>query len=110
MNRLHEIVLRAKLLWVWRDVEAKMSWFKNLFGGGAGQPAATKTLEYKGFTITAEPYKDGGQFQLAGVISKDGKSHRFVRADKFTNAGEAAEFALAKGQLIVDEQGMRMFK
>ena len=86
-----------------------MSWLKNLFGGGAVQHAATKTLDYKGFLISAEPYKDGGQYQLAGVISKDGKSHRFVRADKFTDADEAAEFALAKGQLIVDQQGERMF-
>ena len=86
-----------------------MGWLKNLFGGVAVQPTATKTLDYKGFLISAEPYKDGGQYQLAGVISKDGKLHRFVRADKFTDAGEAAEFALAKGQLIVDQQGERMF-
>ncbi len=86
-----------------------MSWLKKLFGGGVGQPAASKTLEYKGFLITAEPYKDTGQYQLAGVISKDGKSHRFVRADKFTDAGEAADFALAKGQLIIDQQGEKVF-
>jgi hypothetical protein len=86
-----------------------MGWFSNLFGGGAAAPVATKTLEYKGFLISAEPYKDGGQYQLAGTISKDGKSHRFVRADKFTDASEAADFALAKGQLIVDQQGTRMF-
>lgn len=87
-----------------------MQWLKNLFGGGAGQSATTKTLEYKGFLISAEPYREGGQYQLAGVISKDGKSHRFVRADKFTDAGEAADFALAKGQLIIDQQGERIFK
>lgn len=87
-----------------------MQWLKNLFGGGAGQPATTKTLEYKGFLISAEPYREGGQYQLAGVISKDGKSHRFVRADKFSDAGEAADFALAKGQLIIDQQGERIFK
>ena len=86
-----------------------MQWLKNLFGGGVGQPAVTKTLEYKGFLISAEPYKDGGQYQLAGVISKDGKSHRFVRADKFTDAGEAADFALSKGQLIIDQQGDKVF-
>jgi hypothetical protein len=86
-----------------------MQWLKNLFGGGVGQAAATKTLEYKGFLISAEPYKDRGQYQLAGVISKDGKSHRFVRADKFTDAGEAADFALSKGQLIIDQQGERIF-
>jgi hypothetical protein len=90
-------------------LEGAMSWFKNLFGGGAGKPAATKTLEYKGFTITAEPYKEGGQYQLAGVITKDGKSYRFVRADRFSDASEAADIALAKGQLIIDEQGVRMF-
>jgi hypothetical protein len=86
-----------------------MSWLSKLFGGGIGQPAATKTLEYKGFLITAEPYKDGGQYQLAGVITKDGKTHRFIRADKFTDANEAADIALSKGQLIVDQQGERMF-
>ncbi len=87
-----------------------MGWLKNLFGGGAGQPATVKTLEYKGFLISAEPYKDGGQYQLAGVISKDGKQHRFVRADKFTDAEEAADFALSKGQLIIDQQGDGLFK
>jgi hypothetical protein len=86
-----------------------MSWLKKIFGGGGAQPVVVKTLEYKGFLISAEPYKDGGQYQLAGVISKDGKSYRFVRADKFTDAGEAAEFALAKGQLIIDQQGERIF-
>jgi hypothetical protein len=86
-----------------------MGWFSKLFGGGVGQPAASKILEYKCFVIKAEPYKDGGQYQLAGVITKDGKTHRFVRADKFTDAGEAADIALAKGQLIVDQQGESMF-
>ena len=86
-----------------------MGWLKNLFGGGVGQAAATKTLEHKGFLITAEPYKEGGQYQLAGTISKDGKSFRFVRADRFTDVGEAADIALSKGKLIVDEQGERMF-
>jgi hypothetical protein len=86
-----------------------MGWFAKLFGGSVGQAAASKILEYKGFVITAEPYKDGGQYQLAGVISRDGKTHRFVRADKFTDAAEAAEIALAKGQLIVDQQGDSLF-
>lgn len=87
-----------------------MGWLKKLFGGGgASAPAVTKSVEYKGFIITAEPYKDGGQFQLAGTITKDGKTHRFVRADKFTDADEAAEFAIVKGQLIIDQQGKQVF-
>ncbi|MEZ5924363.1 MAG: HlyU family transcriptional regulator [Hyphomicrobiaceae bacterium] len=92
-----------------------MSFLKRLFGAGseAGPAAAAKTTEYKGFTIEARPYKEGGQFQLAGVISKeiDGvrKEHTFVRADRFSGQDEAAEFALAKGRQIIDERGDKVF-
>ena len=91
-----------------------MSFFKKLFGGGgaAAEDKPVKSAEHKGFTIEARPYKEGGQFQLAGVISKeiDGvrKEHRFVRADRFTSIDEAAEIALVKGRQIIDEQGERL--
>ncbi len=71
--------------------------------------AAAQTVEYKGYVIEARPYKDGGQWQLAGRISKDGKEHNFVRADKFSDKTEAASIAISKGQLIVDQSGDRMF-
>lgn len=94
-----------------------MSFFKKLFGGGGGAPAAprsVKSAEHKGFTIEARPYKEGGQFQLAGVISKeiDGvrKEHSFVRADRFTSLDEAADIALVKGRQIIDEQGEKVFR
>ena len=93
-----------------------MSWLKNLFGGEASSaaPKSLKSAEHKGFTIEAQPYKEGGQFQLAGVISKevDGarKEHRFVRADRFTSIDEAADFAISKGRQIIDEQGEMMFR
>ena len=94
-----------------------MSFFKKLFGGGGGAPAAPKAVksaEHKGFTIEARPYKEGGQFQLAGVISKeiDGvrKEHSYVRADRFTSIDEAADIALVKGRQIIDEQGEKMFR
>lgn len=92
-----------------------MSFLKKLFGGGAAEkPAApAKKLEHKGFTITATPYKDGGQFQTCGVISKTAggvnKEHKFIRADRFQSLEEAADFALQKGRQIVDEQGERLF-
>ena len=92
-----------------------MSWLKNLFGGGASSavPKSLKSAEHKGFTIEAQPYKEGGQFQLAGLISKevDGarKEHRFVRADRFTSIDEAADFTISKGRQIIDEQGERLF-
>lgn len=91
-----------------------MSFLKSLFGGGkAGGAAASKRDEYKGFVIEAAPYLEGGQYQLAGVISKEiggvKKDHRFVRADRFASANEAADRALDKGRQLVDEQGDKLF-
>jgi hypothetical protein len=93
-----------------------MAFWKKLFGSGGdggSESASVKSAEHKGFTIKAQPYKEGGQWQLAGTISKDVggvmKEHRFVRADRFSDAGEAAEIALSKGRQIIDEQGERIF-
>jgi hypothetical protein len=93
-----------------------MSFWKKLFGGGdrtgeADTPA--QTAEHKGFTIEARPYRESGQFQVAGVIAKgEGearKEHKFIRADRFPTIEEAADFALMKGRQIVDQQGDRIF-
>lgn len=97
-----------------------MSFLKKLFGLGGtaaadgGTPAAAaKAIEHKGFTIRATPYKESGQFQTCGVVSKDiggaVKEHRFVRADRFAGLDEAVEVSLAKGRQIIDEQGERLF-
>ena len=84
-------------------------WFSSAPAGAVGDGKSAKSLEYKGYYIEASPYKDGGQWQLAGRISKDGKEHKFVRADKFSDKDEAADIAISKGQLIVDQSGDRMF-
>lgn len=96
-----------------------MSFLKKLFGGGGGGAAPeasgkpAKTVEHKGFTIAATPFKEGGQFQTCGVISKSvagaAKEHKFIRADRFQSLEEAADFSLQKGRQIVDEQGDRLF-
>ncbi len=96
-----------------------MSFLKSLFGfggGGTGEKGAAsiaKETEHAGFHIAAMPYREQGQFQVAGVISKvvDGekKEHRFVRADRFASLEEAADFALLKGRQIIDQQGARIF-
>ncbi len=87
-----------------------MAFWNKWFGSSeAGEAKALRSEEYKGYLIEARPYKDGGQFQLAGTISKDGKVHRFVRADKFQDADECAGIAISKGQLIVDQSGARLF-
>ncbi len=97
-----------------------MSFLKKLFGrgdkaaeAGAAPAAAKKQLEYNGFLIKATPYKEGGQWQTCGTVSKTiegaAKEHRFVRADRFADEGSAADHAILKGQQIVDQMGERIF-
>jgi hypothetical protein len=84
-------------------------WSKWFSASVASDDSPAKTLEYKGYVIEARPYKDGAQWQLAGRISKDGKVHNFVRADKFASKDEAADIAMSKAQLIIDQSGDRIF-
>lgn len=94
-----------------------MSFLKSLFATKSNDPAkpvsAARQLAYKGFVIEARPYKESGEYQLAGAIVKevDGvrKEHRFVRSDRFSDIDTAADFALKKGQQIIDERGDRVF-
>lgn len=92
-----------------------MSFWKSLFGG-SGSATTTKVvkqIDYNGYTIAAEPYPEGGQYQVAGTITKsiDGvvKSYRYVRADRFGGENDAADVAIAKGRQIVDQQGDKIF-
>lgn len=93
-----------------------MSFWKSLFGGKPAEPAPvpTQSIEYQGFTIRAEPFAAEGQYQTAGTIEKeiDGvkQQHSFIRADRHVSVDMAIEFSLAKGRLIVDEQGERIFR
>lgn len=87
-----------------------MAFWSKWFSSPAVEDKAASSLDYKGFLIEATPYRDGREYQLAGVISKDGKSHKFIRADKFSDKATAAEIAISKGKLIVDQLGEGMFK
>ena len=87
-----------------------MAFWDKWFSSPVADTTPVKTLEYKGYLIEATPYKSGGEYQLSGVISKDGKHHQFIRADKFGDKETAADIALSKGQLIVDQLGEGMFK
>jgi hypothetical protein len=88
-----------------------------LFGGGETgsdmQPTAIEPTEYKGYLITPAPYPSKGQYQTAGVISKDvgadRREHRFVRAETHATAADAVAFSLSKARQIIDEQGDRLF-
>ena len=87
-----------------------------LFGAAKSDPdqgTPGDSVEYKGFRIRPAPFRSEGQFQTAGLIEKDSasgvKEHRFIRADKHASAEQAADFAVAKGKQIIDEQGDRLF-
>ncbi|NND92823.1 MAG: hypothetical protein HKN42_18350 [Granulosicoccus sp.] len=90
--------------------------FGRLFGGGgesaSAQPA--EAVEYKGFTITATPIQEGGQYRTAGSISReiDGELHsaQFIRADNHSDRQSAVTHSERKAQQIIDEQGDRLFE
>ncbi len=95
-----------------------MSFLKKLFGGGTGkdlgQSAANETdTEHDGYLIRPAPIKEGPQFRLCAVISKDiageVKEHRLIRADMFSSADDAVDAAMRKARQVIAEQGERMF-
>ncbi|MEF2073321.1 HlyU family transcriptional regulator [Consotaella aegiceratis] len=93
-----------------------MSFLKKLFGGGgetSSAPRATATEDYNGFSIAAQPMREGGQFRLAAMIQKEiggeTKSHRLIRADLFQSEDEATGAALRKARQVIDEQGDKLF-
>ena len=93
-----------------------MSFLKKLFGMGGSESAAApgQTETYKDFTIVPHPQKEGGQYRLAGTISKsiDGetRTHSLIRADLFVNKDEAEQVTIRKAKQVIDEQGDRLFK
>lgn len=100
-----------------------MSFLKSLLDkfssgmGGSGAPdsaaAPAKSVEHKGFTVSAEPFEQDGRYQTAGTIEKevDGvrRRHRFIRADSHPAMDQAVEFSIQKGCQIVDQMGERVF-
>jgi hypothetical protein len=92
-----------------------MSFLRKLFGGGQSStaPAAETAVEHKGYAIFAAPMSEGGQFRVAGRIEKEVggglKTHKFIRADLFTDRDEAVAATIRKAQLIIDQNGDGMF-
>jgi hypothetical protein len=96
-----------------------MSFWKNLFGGGAAsaEPDGDRALgeeSYKGFLIKAIEMRAGSELQLAGTIEKEIggelKTYRFVRADRMSSRDDLVTLALSKGRQIIDEQGEGIFR
>lgn len=84
-----------------------MPFLSKLFGGSKPTEAAPET--YQGFTIHADPMRDGSSWRLAARVEKDGQTHQLIRADTFTDRDEAAQASLLKARQVIDEQGDRLF-
>jgi hypothetical protein len=97
-----------------------MSFWKSLFGGAKGSPAGVagtpaapiRTIEHEGYLIEAMPFLDGGQYLVAGTISKEiggeRREHKFIRADRCPTIEDAAEMTLRKGKQIIEQSGERI--
>ena len=84
---------------------------RNLGSPGGGEPEAKAgdPVAYNGFIIHPAPQRNGGHWHIAGsIVSEDdpnGEVHEFIRADTFTDHGEAVTFTVRKAQQIIDERG-----
>lgn len=98
-----------------------MSFLKKLFGAGRSGGAApandshrSEPQDYKGYRIVATPYKEAGQYQLCGLISREidgaAREHRFIRADRFPGLDDAVAMTFVKARQIIDQQGDRIFE
>lgn len=91
-----------------------MSFWKSLFGGKTKESSGSEELEnYKGFSVTFVPMRNGSEFQLSGEISKEvggeTRVHRLIRADRCASEDLAKELTLKKAKLVIDEQGDQLF-
>ena len=88
--------------------------FTALFGGQPAPIAEVTPTEYAGYLIYPEPMAEGGQYRLAGHITKelDGvlQTHRFIRSDLFANPADAERFMVQKAHTFIDQMGDRMFE
>ncbi|MFP4359955.1 MAG: HlyU family transcriptional regulator [Alphaproteobacteria bacterium] len=85
-------------------------WFERGEGDAA---AAGEAVVYRGFTITPQPYRRQGQWQLAARITKEiageTREHQLVRADLLSDPQEARRHAVMKAQRLIDERGDGLF-
>lgn len=88
--------------------------FTALFGGQPAAVAEVTPTEYAGYLIYPEPMAEGGQYRLAGRITKelDGvlQTHRFIRSDLFANPADAERFMVQKAHTFIDQMGDSMFE
>lgn len=92
-----------------------MGFFSRFFGSGDNKAEVKEVepVEHKGFNIYAQALQEGGQYRVAGRITKeiDGelKEHRFIRSDVLMSEGDANELMLNKAKMFIDQMGEKIF-
>jgi hypothetical protein len=91
-----------------------MPFWSHLFRARPGDaPAPAAGEDYKGFRITPDPIREGGQYRIAARIEKtiDGelRRHRLIRADTMASLDEATAISAAKARQMIDERGEGLF-
>ncbi|QQA41544.1 HlyU family transcriptional regulator [Pelagovum pacificum] len=92
-----------------------MSFLSKLFGGksSSSNREEVKLHSYKGFDIYPDPMSDGGSWRIAARIEKtvegELKVHQLVRADTFQDKDVATKESIAKAELMIDQEGERIF-
>jgi hypothetical protein len=87
-----------------------MPLWSRLFGSSTRrEPEPAKGEDYRGFRITPEPVREGGQYRVAARIEKDGRRHDLVRADTMASLEACTALSAAKARQVIDEQGERLF-
>ncbi|TNC47591.1 hypothetical protein FHG66_16215 [Rubellimicrobium rubrum] len=91
-----------------------MPFWSRFFGGKqAKEPDAALSEEHKGFRITPNPIREGGQYRIAARIEKEVagvlRVHDLVRADTVAAPDEAHALSLAKARQVINERGERLF-
>ena len=88
--------------------------FSALFGGEPTKAPEVTPTEYAGYLIYPEPMAEGGQYWLAGRVTKELvgvlQIHRFIRSDLFANPADAERFMVQKSHTFIDQMGERMFE
>lgn len=92
-----------------------MGLFSRLFGSSKHSEAKKEVepIEHKGFLIYAESLQEGGQYRVAGRITKEVKgelkSHRFIRSDVLASEADANELMVKKAQMLIDQMRGEIF-
>ncbi len=90
-----------------------MNFFSRLFRSTAKKELTVEAIEYKAYLIYPDSKPEGGQFRIAGRITKqidaDLKVHHFIRSDLISSKNDADKLMLQKARLLIDQMGESIF-